>query len=277
MKLKQLVTGGALAATVLTLGSAQAEKNPNEGVVFCKATIMRSDNFYEQSDVSVTLPLTEGRDYTYWNLGNVPAGGVADSWHSEGGPGRFVAENTGRVGAYIYLTSRASQDSAGYWERSGDCVQRTIQGAYDSRIRDEISNGNQQYELFPSSSLLRWNRQRLNPTSQMYCLAFTRDEKAKSPTWHMLNRSYMPEGRWLEADGPEAEHVARMERGNGYIGAYMGYLPARDFMSFDVKFWAPWNTMTDSNGNQMPQYGAFFTFMVEAASFPLWEHDIEVK
>ena len=37
MKLQQLINGGALAATVLTLGSAQAEeRNPYDGIVFCK-------------------------------------------------------------------------------------------------------------------------------------------------------------------------------------------------------------------------------------------------
>ena len=58
MKLKQLINGGALAATVLTIGSAQAEQDPRESVVFCKATIMRLDNFDERNDVSVTLPFT---------------------------------------------------------------------------------------------------------------------------------------------------------------------------------------------------------------------------
>ena len=102
----------------------------------------------------------------------------------------------------------------------------------------------------------------------MYCLAFTRDVKAKTPTWHMLDRSYTGE-IWYEGDGRDADYVAQYESGDGYIGAYMGRLLAHDFMSFDVKFWAPKGIAEGSN--------VFLTFKVEASSFPLWEHDIEVK
>ena len=283
MKLKQLINGGALAATVLTLGSAQAGMNPNEGVVFCKATIMRSDNFDERNDVSVTLPFTEGRDYTYWNLGNVPAGGVADSWHSEGGPGRFVAENTGRVGAYIYMTS--GKANTGWWSLGSGEQRISNPGAISdiSRITEEIFNGNAWQSIGPSSSLLRWKKQVTHYAQRWYCLAFTRDEKVKTPTWHMLNRSYdRQNSRWVEgecgSDTRYSEYIASKEANDqGYIGAYMGYLPAHDFMSFDVKFWAPWTTMTNDNGETMDQSGAFFTFQVEAASFPLWEHDADIQ
>lgn len=74
------------------------------------------------------------------------------------------------------------------------------------------------------------------------------------PTWHMLNRFY--DGVWRDEESED--HL-----NSGYIGAYMGYLPAGDYMPFDVKFWAP-REWTGAMG---------FTFRVEAASFPLWEHD----
>ena len=82
----------------------------NYAVVYCKATISGNAAAGDHV-VSVTLPPTEGyydvegNPLTYWNVGNVPAGGVADSWHGEGGPGRFTARNNGNVGSYFYVST----------------------------------------------------------------------------------------------------------------------------------------------------------------------------
>lgn len=258
MKLKQLITGGALAATVLTLGSAQAEeRNPYEGIVFCKATIVSGGDPF--SEVSITLPFTQGcgaefGSYTYWNLGSIPGGGVADSWHSKGGPGRFVAHNNGKVGAYVYLTSWAGD----YQFLGGEMSE--VGSVFESREEFEASE-----TILPTPSLQGRN-------SDHYCLAFTRDITAKIPTWHMLNM-FTTEGNfamngvgyelWLQGDGvSDFPDIC-------CIGAYMGHLDAGDYMPFDVKFWAPWSSAEFRNVR--------FTFMVEAAPFPLWEHDFEVQ
>lgn len=254
MKLKQLITGGALAATVLTLGSALAETNYN-GIVFCKARIM-SSGLDPLNSVSITLPFTttgsEGGQYTYWNLGVVPPGGVADSWHSEGGPGRFVAHNNGEVGAFVYLTSTAVG-------RYGMFAQG---GILFSEKLDNIACERPRMAAFPSPSLQQWR----STTGRYYCLAFTRDVMTKVPTWHLLNM-------WNEAnDNFEGWRLGDDMQGNvNYIGAYMGHLDAGDYMPFDVKLWAPrWN------GGSVDMNLAF-TFMVEAAPFPLWEHDVDVQ
>lgn len=273
MKLKQLINGGALAATVLTLGSAQAEKNPFDGIVFCKATIMQV-NEDDPSSISVTLPFTttgsDGQQYTHWNLGRVAAGGVADSWHSEGGPGKFVAHNNG-VGAYVYLTSADSYGYAEHWneagerdgELNGDDIRNVLFAIYGE---DDI--------ISPITSLQRWRSS--GDGDYGYCLAFTRDVMAKLPTWHMLNRCYLGNDVWTEdnnrksvnawVDDDERERLQC--RPSNYIGAYMGHLDSGDNMSFDVKFWAPRENF---------EHNVLFTFRVEAAAFPLWEHDIEVQ
>lgn len=290
MKLKQLINGGALAATVLTLGSAQAE-NPYDGVVFCKATIAYAEEG-EPGAVSVTLPFTttgrDGLQYTWWNLGTVVAGGVADSWHSEGGPGRFVAHNNGRSGAYIYLTSSAYDVYACWWYgETSDVFPKTIDmdleaynQIYGNRFGDVVA--------VPSSSIQRW---RNDDSRSYYCLAFTRDMATKMPTWHMLNRSYVQE-EWPYNDslwcvGDDSQDVEGWDRARGteasdnggYIGAYMGYLDAGEYMPFDVKFWAPRKMLDNYNENQwVDAYGNVqFTFKVEAAAFPLWEHDVSVQ
>lgn len=277
MKLKQLITGGALAATVLTLGSAQAEeRNPYEGIVFCKATVLRA-NPDAPSAISVTLPFTttgsDGRQYTHWNLGKVAAGGVADSWHSDKGPGRFVAHNNGVVGAYIYLTSAPLH--AEYW---GDWYMHGDYGlqAGDSVCGDEIREGIERvfgecegFDMWPCTSVELWRRDEMS-----YCLAFTRDIQAKIPTWHILNRCLYFDSEYDSSIGEDRWSYAWREEENQCrcIGAYMGYLDSGEHMPFDVKFWAPhfWN-MYES---ERPVY---FTFRVEAASFPLWEHDLEVQ
>ena len=286
MKLKQLINGGALAATVLTLGSAQAEGNDYEGIVFCKATFVRADG-NDEADISVTLPFTtkdhEGFEYTHWNLGEVPFGGVADSWHSNGGPGKFVAHNNGRVGAHVYLTS-ARMNSDGYsavWQMNSYDGSFTHYGpsragmvciGYDTL--DRVFGGAQGGAIIePASSLKAWRRCWYEVGTLSYCLAFTCDLNAKAPTWHMLDHWY-----WSRREQYTDNYYSGWEKDDeevtsrDYIGAYMGYLAAGEYMPFDVKFWAPYVDPGDGQeGN------AYFTFKVEAASFPLWEHDIEVK
>ena len=271
MKLKQLINGGALAATVLTLGSAQAEKSPYDGIVFCRAQVVSSGDSWD--NVSITLPFNsttrDGEEYTYWNLGRVAAGGVADSWHSEGGPGKFVAHNNGEAGAYIYLTS--SSDQYERWDG------RTVDAYNICGTSDELMGLS---EIRPVPSL-RYLKNRSKYELESYCLAFSKDVTAKIPTWHMLDR-YLIHGDSKYNDNPSVTKWRIGDEYHGgdvrYIGAYMGHLDAGEYMSFDVKFWAPlvpdgWDFQQSGDYRQNVR----FTFMVEAAPFPLWEHDVDVQ
>ena len=258
MKYRDILTCGALVAAALVAGAVQAT-NTMSSVVFCKATIVEAIDGGDAANVSVTLPFTStspsGLQYTYWNVGDVPPGGVADSWHAEGGPGRFVARNSGRVGAYIYLTSSPFQYAA-YWDGGRNLGYAGEMDELDDSIYEEVYGYYDYGE--PTTSLDFWRK-----SEWSYCLAFTRDVTAKAPTWHLLDRYYDDSWRqWRQCSGSE-EYV-------DYIGAYMGYLDAGDYMPFDVKFWAP-----RSNGRGT--YDFIFTFKVEAASFPLWEHEPDVR
>ena len=246
----------ALAAAIFAgVGMAYGVESALQ-VVYCKATIMNSGgNEY----VSVTIPPTEGyydnagNPLTYWNVGNVPAGGVADSWHQEGGPGRFTARNAGNVGAYFYVTT-----SGEYYNKfSGNPIagiHEGVMGVWSEYVVNVV--GGKTVLLNPSispSELRRWD----DPLS--YHLAFTTDTMAKVPTWHSLDHRH--DGDWsTEAyDGPREDEVA----------GYMGYVDAGDYLTFDLKFWAPrgW-----PNGGNL-----LFTFCVEASAFPLWEHSRAVE
>ena len=99
------------------------------------------------------------------------------------------------------------------------------------------------------------------------------------PTWHMLdmwnvdgsNLAMNSDGHcfWRPADAWQGEWI-------NYVGAYMGYLDAGEYMPFDVKFWAP-RSAPSGDGNVYHENNVNFTFMVEAAPFPLWEHDADVQ
>lgn len=246
----------ALAAAIFAgVGMAYGVESALQ-VVYCKATIMNSgDNEY----VSVTIPPTEGyydnagNPLTYWNVGNVPAGGVADSWHSEGGPGRFTARNAGNVGAYFYVTTTGGLYTRWTAPSSGGSGTNAWQKITDDMFGQ--NGGKLMYSAISPSELRRWN------TPSSYHLAYTTDTMAKLPTWHSLDHRSMG-SRWVtvEMDTNRGEEVA----------GYMGYVDAGDYLTFDLKFWiSPMHP-----GGPVP---VLFTFCVEASSFPLWDHGRAVE
>ncbi len=102
-----------LSCAALALGlvtALHAGTTTINAAVFCKARILPSGGQTGEVILSVTLPPTpgytdeNGNPVTVWNLGDVTAGGVADTWH-DGGPGFFTARNTGNVAAYVYVVT----------------------------------------------------------------------------------------------------------------------------------------------------------------------------
>ena len=249
MKAK-LIKRAALAAAILAGGGvAYGDTTVQESalqVVYCKATITNNTaNGY----VSVTLPPTEGyydkdgNPLTYWNVGNVPMGGVADSWHGEGGPGRFTARNAGSLGAYLYVMS-------------GQEYVSVPQGNIDpfQNVNADIFGPVSVPMCRPCVSPQELRRACIHDS---YHLAFTTDTMAKVPTWHSLDHRNEG-GSWStnEKTAPQVTTVA----------GYMGYVDAGDYLTFDLKFWAPPRECYPAQG------GGLFTFCVEASTFPLWDH-----
>ena len=260
IKTKRLALAAAMLAGV---ACAQDYEEKPLHVVYCKATILLgAEGGY--TNISVTLPATEGyygRDgypITYWNVGEVPAGGVVDSWHQEGGPGRFMAKNDGNCGAYLYVRSNSDNEeyvseslpySVKPWFQNNGL---SSDGAVDPIIFGEVNSFG-----CPCSSLQRWRR-----SIDDYHLAFTTDVTAKIPTWHSLeycfNCSCDKKGNWHRCDD-----------GYGRVAAYMGYVEAGEYLSFDMKLWAPRGS--HNSGSML------FTFCVEASPFPLWDHGRAVE
>ena len=98
-----------------------------------------------------------------------------------------------------------------------------------------------------------------------YHLAFTTDVTAKVPTWHSLDHRYNG-NRWTTEELSNASDAMAYE-----VAGYMGYVDAGDYITFDLKFWAPpwWGNPEDSP--------VLFTFCVEAAPFRLWDHGRAVE
>lgn len=255
----------ALLAAAMLAGVGMAYGNnvsTNYAVVYCKATISGSaaDG---PAVVSVTLPPTEGyydvegNPLTYWNVGNVPAGGVADSWHGEGGPGRFTARNNGNVGSYFYVsTGGAYSIGARNDEQRGNYfdpwyVNEPHGGGHD-RV-DVNTFGDGEYLHSPLVS----PRGERGPTE--YHLAFTTDVTAKVPSWHSLDHGWR-ESSWSTDDNQSYEQIS----------GYMGYVDAGDYLTFDLKFWAPHHDC--AKGKSL-----LFTFCVEVSPFPLWDHGRAVE
>ena len=256
-----LIKRAALAAAILAgAGMAHGVESALQ-VVFCKATITGNSG---EDVVSVTIPPTDGyfddngNPLTFWNVGDVPAGGVADSWHQEGGPGRFTARNAGNVGAYFYVTTSEENYAKFSGSRNGD-IFYDIGFSY-TNIWEHITPsifGEGEWLSCPSispSELRRWN------TSGSYHLAFTTDTMAKVPTWHSLDH-------WR--NGKEWVTEQRSDPDPYEVAGYMGYVDAGDYLTFDLKFWAPCN--------RGPGRNCLFTFCVEASAFPLWEHSRAVE
>lgn len=245
---KALLAAAMLAGVGMVYGNNAS--NTNYAVVYCKATI--SGNAYDNPVVSVTLPPTEGyydmdgNPLTYWNVGDVPSGGVADSWHGEGGPGRFTARNNGNVGSFFYvMTALDYQIGTANYNQPYDYFDPW--GRLD---KNTFGVGEVLYTPCVSPKMLRrWHE---------YHLAFTTDIVAKVPTWHSLDHGW--NGQYWDTE-KEREYLQ--------TAAYMGYVEAGDYLTFDLKFWAP---------GDLPQgVPVFFTFCVEASEFPLWDHGRAVE
>ena len=252
MQIKRAV----LAAAILAGASVAYGVESALQVVYCKATIMGDE---DAQVVSVTIPPTdgyfdqEGNPLTFWNVGNVPAGGVADSWHQEGGPGRFTARNAGNVGAFFYVTTSGWE----YRKFSGNPIAGDHAGVmfvWSEYVQNVVGGGTilSNPSISPSE-LRRWN------TLESYHLVFTTDTMAKVPTWHSLDHRYT--GSWSTE--------AQEDPMGAEVAGYMGYVDAGDYLTFDLKFWAPRGWGSGDN--------LLFTFCVEASAFPLWEHGRAVE
>lgn len=257
INLKRTVLAAALFA-----GAGMAYGNDASlHVVFCKATVASTNSC--DNTISVTLPPTEGYydengdPLTYWNVGNVCPGGVADSWHGEGGPGRFTAKNDGTVGAYFYVMTGNNYDII------SDLDDRSKGMAYRGYIEDVAWSGVFGHVEMLGPHCLSPRALRRSGYENSYHLAFSTDVTAKVPTWHSLNRGYA--GYWYGEEYSESSSLA---------AGYMGYVDPGDYLSFDLKFWLS-PRYEDSWGDTPPP--VMFTFCVTASSFPLWEHNLAVE
>lgn len=257
--MKKMQIKKALLAAAMLAGVGMAYGNGiSNNVVYCTANIITGPENGASPMVSVSLPPTEGyydnygNPVTIWNVGNVPAGGVADSWHGEGGPGRFTAKNTGNVKAYFYITTgswHSYSSMENYW---------TGQVTMPLNVMDEqlVENYLGLSGLHLKASCISPHELYGCPDFEAYHLAFTTDTNAKVPTWHSLDKRFC-NGHIDFGASP------RMSTTVGFMGTV---IPG-DYLTFDLKFWA----------HPQAEFPAIFTFAVEASEFPLWGHGRAVE
>ena len=131
------------------------------------------------------------------------------------------------------------------------------------------------YPAISPSELRRWGSIGDDDSWERYCsyhLAYTKDVTAKVPTWHSLDHR-MLQGTAVFSGGSGSYYYFTTEESSSTMDntvfGYMGYVDPGDYMTFDVKFWAPYEG--ESGGS------VGFTFCVEAATFPLWDHGQAVE
>lgn len=257
--MKKIQIKKALLAAAMLAGVGMAYGNGiSNNVVYCTANIISGPKNGALPMVSVSLPPTEGyydnygNPVTIWNVGDVPAGGVADSWHGEGGPGRFTAKNTGNVKAYFYITTGSSQSYSPMQNAWTGQVTPLPNVMNEGMIRDVLGLEGK-YLNAPCISpheLYGW------PYEGAYHLAFTTDTTAKVPTWHSLDKRFQNGNMNIGADKMSSTTVG-----------FMGTVIPGDYLTFDLKFWA----------HPRAEWPAIFTFCVEASEFPLWDHGRAVE
>lgn len=262
----------------LMIVSAAGAQIYNPAVVYCKATILSAGGSNGTTNyLSITLPETpgavdqEGNPVTIWNIGDVVAGGVADSWHGEGGPGRFVARNTGNVPAYVYVTTGVDGFSE-LFDQNGVPLSGDDSGWYWERLRYLFGEG--RVALIPRPTI-RLDARITDGEYQAhsYHLALTTDVTAKAPTWRSLDRLALNGYEWVDST-TEASYGLW----DAVCAAYLAYMPVGEYQPFDLKFYAPQNRYYNQYTYRWEEAdltgrAASFVFRVEASAFPRWEHD----
>ncbi len=136
----------ALAMLALTSPTAKADTGSNL-YMWCSATISTNNSY---GVLAIELPNTPGYTNFVWIMGNVPYGGVKDSFY-DGGPGMFKVKNVGGSAAYVYLETF--------------CL------------------------LTALPFVAEWRAQAAPPVTDSfhYCLALATNVMAVAPTWKPLN------------------------------------------------------------------------------------------
>ena len=275
----------AIVASLLLAAAASARAVTNEfGVIFCHASVSNASG--SAACLAIALPATSGFSDTngnpvaVWDVGNVVAGGTADTFHSENGPGAFQARNVGNRAAYVYVTSgypllddgNSTVDGRAYYAD-------TLRGLFgDSGLHECTADFEGSWDP--------WGY------AQSYRVAVSTSVDTKFPVWRNLEWLYY-RGMYTDGDGngPSSSYDEEMYMGwmhfpsfmkdrlaqrdyynyyyNGYVdlpcgvcGQYLGFLLPGEEVPFDLKLWAP-AECENSIG---------FIVRLEASTFRRWRH-----
>lgn len=263
---RTLLCLAAFAAT-----TAQAQDTYKDGVIYCKADVLNTPF----KILSVSLPASNGySDYsgnpcTVWNIGEVPPGGVADTFFSDKGPGAFQVKNDGNRGAFLYVVT-GSADAFPVTKRAKEGY-----SYYDTPNLENFPYnlssifGEDILTSFPAQPVDRFENG--VPQRMYYRLAVSTDVTGKIPAWRPLNWAYCHEA---PDPGDGSSYCFRefqpgddymQYSGTGTCYQYLSYLASGETQLFDLKFFAPTDSVSDNFG---------FIVIIEASEFRLWQHDL---
>lgn len=259
------------------VAAAQAITN-DFSVIYCHASV--SDTLDGEARLAISLPTTNGfsdtngNPVTVWDVGSIVAGGTADTFYSENGPGAFQARNTGNRAAYVYITSGFPRDLASAAELDSGCYDNTLRGLFGDS------------GLYYCSAAFEPG---VDPDSWMfsYRLAVSTNVTSKIPVWRNLDWLYFG-GDYVDrtGDGILEEdmgyvwaykcwmHLPSMINNrlyddlwwdggtSGICGQYLGFLCPGETVHFDLKFWAP----------RECESSIAFVVRLEASTFRRWTH-----
>lgn len=222
-----------------------------DGVIYCKASVVETTD----TILSVYLPPTsgyvdcQGNPATVWNIGNVPHGGVADTFFSDKGPGAFQVKNDGTCAAFVYVTT-----GNGDWYDDGQLYYDSLQSIFGvvSRLDPQPA------DIYRDGI----------PYREGYRLAVSTEVTGKVPDWRPLN--WMRSVATLEFRAfASGENVKNYPDFGGNCYQYLSYLAPGETQLFDLKFWAP-----DYNIDHADEYALGFVVVLQASEFRAWPHDM---
>ncbi len=261
----------ALAANV------QAQGYYKDGVIYCKATVANSGD----KILSVYLPPTPGyTDYqgtpaTVWNVGEVPAGGVADTFFSDKGPGAFQVKNDGSCAAFVYISTGLPNEFKNLWRVDGTGMpvnQRP--NDYNPNLDGDTLYQHSLESIFGDLGMMQPcpldRHGSMGLWREGYRLAVSTDVTAKVPEWRCLN--------WMvvHQDGSDnfrkfstEDDINTYSTEDTCCFQYLSYLASGETQLFDLKFWAP---SAEWIGGGTTTFG--FVVVLQASEFRLWPHDM---
>jgi hypothetical protein len=242
MRTSSMMVAGACAVAAMVAGLAPMAQADTNVYIWCTAQIYQPGAPGKpDAYMSLELPKDPIAGEAWWNIGQLPLGGVADSWY-DGGPGKFRIKNSGNVACYIHIFAASDLESYNHatsgWQPYG--IQPT----------DRVPPAPPSWADWPQATNEPW-----------FALAVAVNVLDVAPRWNVLDQ-FLPHSNEY---GFDISHT---------FGKVLGQAMPGEYLVFDLKFWAP-QAIGGMPYIQTADMAKLVRF--EAAAFPRWPMDTWVR